>query len=58
MSDKEFEEHKESVITALLLKPKTMHQQCTKYWGQIVRQRYDFDLCKFAITVSFRIAGF
>ncbi|KAM3177863.1 hypothetical protein ACTXT7_003700 [Hymenolepis weldensis] len=44
MSDKEFEEHKESVIATLLLKPKTMNQQCTKYWGQIVRQRYDFDL--------------
>nr|CDS30270.2 insulin degrading enzyme [Hymenolepis microstoma] len=44
MSDKEFEEHKESVRATLLLKPKTMNQQCIRYWGQIVRQIYDFDL--------------
>ncbi|KAM7541264.1 hypothetical protein Aperf_G00000021084 [Anoplocephala perfoliata] len=43
MSDKEFEDQKESVIAMLLLKPKKMSQQLSKYWGQIVRQRYDFD---------------
>lgn len=47
MSDKEFEEQKESVITMLLLKPKKMSQQLSRYWGQIVRQRYDFDRCEY-----------
>ncbi|VDM19936.1 unnamed protein product [Hydatigera taeniaeformis] len=39
----EFNEHVESVIALLLEKPKKMGQQATRYWSQILRQRYDFD---------------
>lgn len=47
MPASEFNAHIESVIALLLEKPKKMSQQATRYWSQILRQRYDFDRCKF-----------
>lgn len=46
MTPEKFEEQKQSVITNLRIKPKTMLEQCKRYWGQIIRQRYEFDLRK------------
>ncbi|KAL5111762.1 Insulin-degrading enzyme [Taenia crassiceps] len=43
MPTSEFNAHIESVIALLLEKPKKMSQQATRYWSQILRQRYDFD---------------
>ncbi|BHF59233.1 hypothetical protein SprV_0100219000 [Sparganum proliferum] len=43
LTPEEFRCHLESVISALLEKPKKMNQQNTRYWSQIVHQTYDFD---------------
>ncbi|KAL5964343.1 Insulin-degrading enzyme [Taenia solium] len=39
----EFNAHIESVVALLLERPKKMSQQATRYWSQILKQRYDFD---------------
>ncbi|VDL94006.1 unnamed protein product [Schistocephalus solidus] len=43
LTPEEFRCHVESVISALLEKPKKMNQQNTRYWSQIVHQTYDFE---------------
>ncbi|KAJ8667813.1 hypothetical protein QAD02_009476 [Eretmocerus hayati] len=43
LSDTEFNDHKESLATQRLEKPKQMSSQSGVYWNEIVAQQYNFD---------------
>jgi len=43
MDDETFEINKKSVINNLLIKPKTIHAQNKRYWGEMDKYRYQFE---------------
>jgi len=43
MSAEEFSEHKESLATVRLEKPKTLGLQSAKFWAEIEAHKYHFD---------------
>lgn len=43
MPQDEFDEHKESLATMRLEKPKTLNHQCCKFWSEIKSDQYHFD---------------
>lgn len=43
MNNEDFEDYKEALATIRLEKPKTLNQQCSKYWTEIKEQQYHFN---------------
>ncbi|KAF2203788.1 hypothetical protein GQ43DRAFT_389257 [Delitschia confertaspora ATCC 74209] len=44
MTEKEFEDHKRSIINKRLEKLKNLTQECNRFWVHIVGEEYDFEL--------------